>query len=182
MEVLDNVFFNSYQREIVATVVVLLFSLLIRFVISTLVGYYLLSLLLTESGKKSGFSKPRIRLVLKYIDFLISIFIILTLVPVWGVERKQAFFVISSIFTVIGVAMFAQWSILSNITAGIIIFFSFPFRIGDKIKILDKDVPIEAEIIDIRLLYTLLKTDSGERISYPNNLFLQKGTAIVNKN
>ncbi len=25
------------------------------------------------------------------------------------------------------------------------------------------------------------KTDSGERISYPNNLFLQKGTAIVSK-
>ena len=103
------------------------------------------------------------------------------MVPVWGVERKQAFLVISSIFTVIGVAMFAQWSILSNITAGIIIFFSFPFRIGDKIKILDKDVPIEAEIIDIRLLYTLLKTDSGERISYPNNQFLQKGTAIISK-
>ena len=35
MEVLDNFFFNSYQREIVATTVVLLFSLLIRFVIST---------------------------------------------------------------------------------------------------------------------------------------------------
>ena len=125
-KILDNVFFNSYHREIVATAVVLLFSLLIRFVISTLAGRF---------GKKSGFSKPRIRLVLKYIDFLISIFIILTLVPVWGVERKQAFLVISSIFTVIGVAMFAQWSILSNITAGIIIFFSFPFRIGDKIKI-----------------------------------------------
>ena len=171
-KILDNVFFNSYHREIVATAVVLLFSLFIRFVISTLVGRF---------GKKSGFSKPRIRLVLKYIDFLISIFIILTLVPVWGVERKQAFLVISSIFTVIGVALFAQWSILSNITAGIIIFFSFPFRIGDKIKILDKDVPIEAEIIDIRLLYTLLKTDSGERISYPNNQFLQKGIAIVSK-
>ena len=51
----------------------------------------------------------------------------------------------------------------------------------NKIKILDKDVLIEAEIIDIRLLYTLLKTDSGERISYPNNQFLQKGIAIVSK-
>ena len=70
---------------------------------------------------------------------------------------------------------------MKKIICIIIIFFSFPFRIGDKIKILDKDVPIEAEIIDIRLLYTLLKTDSGERISYPNNLFLQKGTAIISK-
>jgi hypothetical protein len=28
------------------------------------------------------------------------------------------------------VYMFAQWSILSNITSGIILFFSFPFKIG----------------------------------------------------
>ena len=83
--------------------------------------------------------------------------------------------------TVIGVAFFAQWSILSNITAGIIVFFSSPFRIGDTIKILDKDYPIEAKIIDIKSFYTLLKTTEGEQISLPNNLLLQKGIVIVSE-
>ena len=78
-------------------------------------------------------------------------------------------------------AFFAQWSILSNITAGIIVFFSSPFRIGDTIKILDKDYPIEAKIIDIKSFYTLLKTEEGEQISLPNNLLLQKGIVIVSE-
>lgn len=88
---------------------------------------------------------------------------------------------VTSILTVIGVAFFAQWSILSNITAGIIVFFSSPFRIGDTIKILDKDYPIEAKIIDIKSFYTLLKTAEGEQISLPNNLLLQKGIVIVSE-
>ena len=50
-----------------------------------------------------------------------------------------------------GVAMFAQWSILSNITSGIILFFSFPFKIGDLILIHDKDFPIEADRKSTRL-------------------------------
>jgi hypothetical protein len=60
-----------------------------------------------------------------------------------------------------GVAMFAQWSILSNITSGIILFF-FPFKIGDVIRIHDKDFPIEAEIEDIRAFHVALKTKDGE--------------------
>ena len=60
-------------------------------------------------------------------------------------------------------------------------FFSSPFRIGDTIKILDKDYPIEAKIIDIKSFYTLLKTAEGEQISLPNNLLLQKGIVIVSE-
>jgi len=86
---------------------------------------------------------------------------------------------ISSITTVIGVAMFAQWSILSNITSGIILFFFFPFKIGDTIKIHDNDFPIQAEIEDINAFHVDLKTIDNERITYPNNLLLQKGISII---
>ena len=51
----------------------------------------------------------------------------------------------------------------------------------DTIKILDKDYPIEAKIIDIKSFYTLLKTEEGEQISLPNNLLLQKGIVIVSE-
>ena len=36
------------------------------------------------------------------------------------------------------------------------------------------------EIIDINAFHTLLQTKSGERITYPNNLLLQKGISIIN--
>ena len=103
----------------------------------------------------------------------------LTIVSIWGIKTEQLFLFITSVLTVIGVAFFAQWSILSNITAGIIVFFSSPFKIGDTIKILDKDFPIEAKIVDIKSFYTLLKTAEGQEITLPNNLLLQKGIEII---
>ena len=98
-----------------------------------------------------------------------------------GRKKDQILLFISSIFAVVGVASFAQWSILSNITAGIIIFFSYPFKIGDKIKIHDKDFPIEGEIDDIKAFYIILKSFDGETITYPNNLLIQKGISVIYK-
>jgi len=123
--------------QIIATVVTLiLFFILKRFADS----------LVNRFGQRAHFPKARVQLVKKYIDFLLATLVSVVIVSIWGVKPDQIFLFISSILTVIGVAFFAQWSILSNVTAGIIIFFSFPFKIGDKIRILDKECPIEAEI------------------------------------
>jgi small-conductance mechanosensitive channel len=105
--------------------------------------------------------------------------LIIALIFIWGVQPQNLWVAFSSIFAVLGVALFAQWSILSNITSGIILFFSAPYRIGDVIKIHDKDYPIEAEIIDIKGFHTYLKTEEGESIVYPNNLLLQKGISVI---
>ncbi|MNL27313.1 Mechanosensitive ion channel [compost metagenome] len=108
-----------------------------------------------------------------------NILVTISLIIIWGVNTEDIFFTVSSVTTVIGVAMFAQWSILSNITSGMILFFSFPFKIGDTIKIHDKDFPIEAEIEDISAFHVNLRTKEGERIIFPNNLLLQKGISIM---
>ena len=90
------------------------------------------------------------------------------------------------IFAVIGVALFAQWSILSNITAGVIIFFSYPFKIGNTIRIFDKEINKtdyngdETYIIeDIRAFHLHLRRSNGEVLTYPNSLVLQKGVSLV---
>ena len=155
---------------IIATVVsIIVFFILKRFTDS----------LVTRIGTKAEFPKARTQLVKKYIDVLLGALLFLVLVSIWGVKPDQIFLFISSILTVVGVGFFAQWSILSNVTAGVILFSSFPFKIGDRIRIMDKDFPIEAEIKDISSFYTLLKTDSGENISVPNNLLLQKAIEII---
>lgn len=162
-------FFQQYFWKIIATGIIVVFFTFVRFVANALIRGF---------GRKSGLSRARVKVVQKYSDLLIFVISIVVLITAWGVEGRQAFLVLSSIFTVIGVAMFAQWSVLSNITAGIILFFAFPYRIGDKIYIIDKDNPIEAEIMDIRSFYTLLKNADGEKISIPNILLLQKGILI----
>ncbi len=89
----------------------------------------------------------RTNLVIKYIHILIGILVLIVLFTIWGIKTEHVVLFASSISAVIGVAMFAQWSILSNITAGIMLF-NFPFKIGDVILIHDKDFPIEGEIMD----------------------------------
>ncbi|MDO5104358.1 mechanosensitive ion channel family protein [Capnocytophaga sp.] len=165
-------FFDTYGNQLIATAVTIVVFVVIRLIINSIIAKF------TE---KSNFSQARSNLVKRYVDYLIWLLVLIILVSIWGIKREQLFLFLSSVLTVIGVAFFAQWSILSNITAGIIVFFSFPFRIGDQIKIMDKDYPIEAEIIDIKSFYTLLKTIEGEEILLPNNLLLQKGIVIVTK-
>lgn len=163
-------FINDYTAEIINTGILIFLVISLRIIVSKLVRRY---------AKTTEIIEHRTNLVLKYIHLLINILAMFALIIIWGVQTKDIFIALSSITTVVGVAMFAQWSILSNITSGIILFFSFPFKIGDIIRIHDKDFPIQAEIEDIRAFHVYLKTKDGEMITYPNNLLLQKGISIM---
>ncbi|MCR4029253.1 MULTISPECIES: mechanosensitive ion channel domain-containing protein [Flavobacterium] len=162
--------FKEYSREIIATIILIAILIVLRMIIAKLVKQF---------AATSQLFEHRTNLVIKYINILMNILVTTTLILIWGVKTDDIFLTVSSIATVIGVAMFAQWSILSNITAGMVLFFSFPFRIGDTIKIHDKDFPIEAEIEDINTFHVSLKTKEGEKIVFPNNLLLQKGISII---
>ena len=139
---------------------------------------FILRLLITKSlGKiqlKFGFQKARILLTNKVISILIYITLIVITAFIWGVDEKQLLIYISSFLTILGIAFFAQWSILSNITAGIILFVNYPVKIGDKITILEKDYNIDGEIKDIGAFFITLKTDKNELITVPNSIILQK--------
>ncbi|WP_339888900.1 mechanosensitive ion channel family protein [uncultured Flavobacterium sp.] len=161
---------NKYIDQEIYTLVVLVVVFMLRYFFAKGIRKY---------AKTHEALEHRTNLVIKYVNFLIGLLAIITIVVIWGVKKDQLFLFISSIFTVVGVAAFAQWSLLSNITAGIIIFFAFPFKIGDHIKILDKDFPISGEIIDIKAFYILLKTEEGETVTYPNNILMQKGISVL---
>lgn len=162
--------FYDYTKELIGTGILTVIFIFLRIITTKLVRRY------ANSNQRL---EHRTNLVIKYIHLLINTLVIIALILIWGVQTKDIFIALSSITTVVGVAMFAQWSILSNITSGIILFFSFPFKIGDIIKIHDKDFPIQAEVEDIGAFHMHLKTDDGEIIIYPNNLLLQKGISII---
>lgn len=165
-------FFISYSRELIATGIMMLTLGILRYLVIKLIKKYAI---------KSEVLEYRKNLVIKYISVFFTSLFFIGLIMIWGVKSDDLFVTISSVLTVIGVALFAQWSILSNITSGFIVLFSFPFKIGDTIKIHDKDFPIEGEIISIHTFYTLVKTIEGELVTYPNSLFLQKGISTQKK-
>jgi small-conductance mechanosensitive channel len=163
---------NPYLHEEIATLVMLIVYIVLRISSAKLVRRF---------ARLNEVLEHRTNLIIKYINLFLLILALISITIIWGVKKDQILLFISSIFAVVGVASFAQWSILSNITAGIIIFFSYPFKIGDKIKIHDKDFPIEGEIDDIKAFYIILKSFDGETITYPNNLLIQKGISVIYK-
>lgn len=164
-------FFQENTPKIVSTIILLVCVTIIRFIITALIKRY---------AKHAEINEHRAILVSKYISFVIMAMTLAGVFMIWGVRTNDVYLAFTSVITIIGVAFFAQWSILSNITAGIILFFSFPFKIGDTIRIHDKDFPLEGEIDDIKAFHTYLRTKDGELVTYPNNLLLQKGVSIVN--
>ena len=164
----------TYRDELLYSLAVLVLLIIIQFILRTAAN---------KVGKRSEIHITRTRLMFKYINILITLIAIFLLSLAWGVGLTELSVVFSSVFAVIGVALFAIWSILSNITSGIILFFSFPYKIGDTIRIHDKDLDVEAEIEDIKAFHLHLRTKEGELITYPNNLILQKAVSLIeNKN
>ncbi|MFV0469058.1 MAG: mechanosensitive ion channel domain-containing protein, partial [Dysgonomonas sp.] len=138
----------------------------------------ILGRVIRKYGVITSKSEVRTLHMVRVVNILVNFTCVVLLAILWGVEPQNMLVAVSSIFAVIGVALFAQWSILSNITAGVILFFSTPFRIGDEIHILDKDTPIDATIEDISTFHTYLRTNRGESIVIPNSLFLQKIVSV----
>lgn len=164
-------FVKNYFSEITTTCIVVLVLLIIRFVARSLIKKF---------AVRFHIADHRYRLIIKYFDLIFTSLFVTSIIPIWGINFKNIGIVFSSIFAVIGVALFAQWSILSNITAGIIIFFTIPFKIGDKIIIHDKDFYEDPlTIIDIKAFHVILKSEQGELKAYPNNLILQKGVTLL---
>jgi len=158
------------QPEVITTIIILCIAFSIhRFVIWSA----------AKLSKKVERSKLRKQYLNRYIGYIIWTLTVVTIILVWGLKRDGFWVALGSTFAVVGVALFANWSILSNVTASFILYFTFPYKIGDRIRIHDKDLPVTAVIEDIKGFYTILRTAEGELITYPNNLLLQKGVSIL---
>lgn len=131
--------------------------------------------LIKKYGKRQDISLSRVVYTTKYFRFISFVFCLLVLGMTWDITFKGLSVYFLSFFTVAGIGLFASWSILSNITAAIILFFYFPFRIGQRVKIIDGDNSIEGILFDLNLFSIVIKNDEGQKVTYPNNLALQKG-------
>lgn len=156
---------EQYNIQLVQTLVVLAFIIAGKIVLRGLVNGIM---------KKFHFALQRKRIITKIINFFLILVGIVILAAIWGVKPQQFTIFITSTLTIMGVAFFAQWSILSNISASLILFFNHPVRIGNQITILDKDYPIDGVVDNISLFFTYIKTVDGHLVSIPNNIVLQK--------
>ncbi|GAB6069308.1 mechanosensitive ion channel [Thiomicrorhabdus hydrogeniphila] len=146
--------------------------------LALIAGYFVskwsLVKILTKLGQAKQVPEVRIKNVTNYFILILFLMLFITLMMVWGVDYQGMLVFLSSVLAVIGVALVAQWSILSNITAGVIVFFAFPARIGDTVEIVDGAQRIKGTITEITLFQVLLIDEDNQIIAYPNNLVLQR--------
>lgn len=161
---------HEHFIQIIATIVTL---------VITPISRHFTKKVLNKYGIIKGKTEARIKQMSRILSISSNFTALIVLIIIWGVDPQNLLVALSSIFAVIGVAMFAQWSMLSNITAGIIIFFTSPFKVGDYIRIIDKEIPFDALVEDVMAFHTHLRTKEGERMSYPNSLFFQRGVMVL---
>lgn len=147
-------------------------------VLGCIMAFYLATKLLHKIIHDVSIRRALGDLRLLYITRLMNIGMVFCCIVVMclilGLGYSEISVFLSSIFAVVGIALFAQWSILSNVTASMIIFFGFPYKVNDRIKILDKDDDMSGIIVEITMFHVILKRDDGNLITYPNTLILQK--------
>ncbi|MGF1566447.1 MAG: mechanosensitive ion channel family protein [Flavobacteriales bacterium] len=159
-------FFDSYLVRIVETVVVIAIYIGARNFAYRLINKHHATRLLNDTRGLA--IKKVIHTALLFISFML-------IALIWGVKQSDLAVFIGSLLTIVGVAFFAQWSLLSNFTAAVIIFFNHPIKINDSIIILEaKDYTIEGKVLDIGLIFITLETPDGQSITLPNNIFIQK--------
>lgn len=165
-------FIDTHKTEILATAITVAVLLVVKFVTDKTIR---------RIGRISDIVEARTRLITKYASILTTLLGFGIISFIWSVDFREVGVVFSSVFAIIGVALFASWSILSNVTAGVVLFFSFPFKIGDRVKIMDKDIEGEEPYLieDIRAFHVSLRKDNGELLVYPNNLMMQKAVTLI---
>lgn len=161
---------TNEQLQIIALISVILALFLFQVVVKQHV---------TSILKKYRFGYQRRKVIVKIINLLVILIAIILISAILGIKRSELVVFISSILTILGIAFFAQWSLLSNISASLILFFNHPVKLGDRIKILDKEYPVEGRVSDITFFFLHVKTDDGLIITVPNNLVLQKSVQIT---
>ena len=156
---------NLLELKILETVIAIILFIIIRIVVIKSID---------KTVQKHFMQKARGKIMKKVFHIVLVTVTLIFLLTIWGVNQSELFMFMASVLTVLGIALFAQWSTLSNITAGVIVFFYHSVKLDDTISIIDKDFEVEGRISDIGLFFVKLKTKEGEEIALPNNVFLQK--------
>jgi small-conductance mechanosensitive channel len=163
---------EPYKIQIIESVIALIVFLILKFTLKYFVKLKILSAYFKNTEKND---------VLKLINLLLLMVLGIIIIAIWSVKQENILVVASSLLTVLGVALFAEMSILSNITACLILFFQHPIKVGDTIAVTYDGKDIEGELIDITYFFVFIKTSNRGTLTVPNALLLKSSFLIIEK-
>lgn len=163
---------KSFNIQIIETLIILGCYIILYFIFKTVINNFL---------KKTRLERSRRKMAIRAVQLFTTMTAIILLTAVWGFKQHEIALFASTILTALGIAFFAQWSILSNITSSILIFFSHPVRLGDYVKVLHKDFHYEGEVVEMNYFFVHIKTIDNETITIPNSHFFSTSFSVIDR-
>jgi small-conductance mechanosensitive channel len=161
---------EPYKIQILETLLILTIYVILYLVFKIIINNFL---------KKTRLERDRRKMAIRTVQLFTTITAIIFLTGVWGFKQNDIALFASSILTALGIAFFAQWSLLSNITSSILIFFNHPVKSGSYIKVLHKDFNYEGEVIEMNYFFVHLKTKDNEVVTIPNSHFFDRSYSVI---
>jgi small-conductance mechanosensitive channel len=135
-------------------------------------------LLFQHGADRSGLFRRQARTAGRIVRIISTVVALSALFVVWGIRIDGVLVFATSIVTLTGVALFAQWSLLSNVTAYFVLLVQDGFRRGNFVRIVELDNYVEGTISDIGPFHTRLVTDDRVVVLVPNNALLARVVMI----
>lgn len=161
--------FRAYQLNLLFSIIVIVVYFIIRRIVLPKLETYV---------ERDNLNLKTFHSALFTFSLLSAIVALGILLLIWGINIRELLAVSTGIIALTGVALFATWSILSNVTAFFILLSHQSYRRGNYIRVIEMDNYIEGYISEINMFNTLLITESRETIVYPNNLLTARVTII----
>lgn len=121
------------------------------------------------------------------LKWLLGIAIILGVVGQFGISPASLWTAVSAVFVLVAVGFVAIWSVLSNMLCAVVLVFFAPFRIGDRIEIIELTLNdgtktgLRGRVVGIDLMFTTLADDvnGGSTLRIPNNMLFQRAIRTI---
>jgi small-conductance mechanosensitive channel len=135
-------------------------------------------LYMRRNAEDSGLYRRQAATVVRIVRILTTVLVLAALAFVWGIGIEGVLLLATSVVTLTGVALFAQWSILSNITAYFVLLVRDEFQRGNFVRIVELDNFLEGRISDIGPFQTRLITEDRAVLLIPNNALLARAVFV----
>lgn len=98
----------------------------------------------------------------------------------FGISVHSLWTALSAVFVLVAVGFVALWSVLSNMLCAVFLVLFAPFRIGDRVEIIEivlndgTKQGLRGTVTGIDLIYTTLHDDDDSTVRIPNNMLFQR--------
>jgi small-conductance mechanosensitive channel len=170
-----------FAREVVATTAILVAALVLSSVTRRVIDQQ------REARHLRASMARRLQKLRRWAIVSLTVLALMEVLGVFG----SAWALVSAALAALAVGFVAAWSVLSNATAALLVLTFCPFRVGDRVELVEPSGDaIGGRVIDMNLMYTTLSAEPDSKepsasdgdgdmqrvqlLRIPNNLFFQR--------